>query len=214
MRNADTRVVYQSFVSAVQLFYQNGPRFVLISVLWFICSLPVFTLGPATLAAYTAIHTIRENGQIDTGEVRSIVSKHGLSTILLSGIPCLLGAITTIYARYYLTTESTASLVLVVVTTYATAYSILTLIPIFGSLATGLNLKTSVKSGISWTVQNPIGSLSMGMATVGVLAISLILTIAFVVTFAGLVFTFHLETLLDSSENGRSERDVSNGVVS
>lgn len=216
MKNADTRTVYQSIVAAVRFFYQNGPRLVLISVLWFVCSLPVLTLGPTTLAAYTAIVTIRENGRIDTAEVRSIVSRHGLSTILLSGIPCVLGAITVIYARYYLTTSSTVSLILVVVTTYATIYSILILIPIFGSLATDHNLKNSVKLGIGWTVQNPIGSLSMGMATLFIFALTLILTIAFVVTFAGLSFSFHLETFLDDSANGRNrdhtEREVGDGA--
>lgn len=200
MREADTEAVYWSFVSAVDFFYHNGLRLVAVSVLWFVCSLPLLTVGPATLGAYTSIATLRDGPRIDRKRVVRTVKQHGISATLLTGIPFVLGAIAALYAQQYLATRSTPALVLGVVTTNAAAYAALTLIPTFAGLATGADLESSLGTAVRWTARNGVAAVMMGMTTLLLFVVTALLTIAFVLVFAGVTFSFHLETVLESPE--------------
>lgn len=69
----------ERFISAVgetgQFAFQNIHRLIVVSVGWFLASLPVVTAGPATLAAYAAIQSMRTSpaGTIDRNHVRHVV---------------------------------------------------------------------------------------------------------------------------------------------
>lgn len=197
MREVDTQAVYRAFFSAVRFFYENGPRLVVVSVLWFLCSLPVVTVGPATLAAYAAIGSLREGYRIDRAHVVSTLKRHGVSALLLSGVPLVFAAIAALYVRQYLTTRSIAALALGVVTTYAAAYAALVIVPTFVGLATGDDLEPALRTAIRWTGRNATAATMMGLGTVVVFVVTGLLTVAFVVVFAGVAFSFHLETLLE-----------------
>ena len=196
MRDVDTRTVFRAFISAVRFFYNHGPRLIAVSVLWFLCSLPMFTVGPATLGAYAAVASLREGYRIDRGHVVATVKRHGVSAVLLSGVPLAFAGVATLYVQQYLVAGSTTMLVLGVITTYATVYGALVLIPTFGGLATGDDLEPAVRTGIQWTGRNPIGSVMVAMGTVILFVVTGLLTIAFVILFGGIAFSFHLETLL------------------
>ena len=206
MREVDTQAVYRSFFSATSFFYENGPRLVVVSVLWFLCSLPVITIGPATLAAYAAIASLREGHRIDRGHVVTTVKRHGVSAMLLTGVPLAFTGVAALYVRQYLLTRSTVALVLGIVTTYAAAYAALVLVPTFVGLATGVDLEPALKTAVRWTGRNALSAVMLGMGTFVLFVVTALLTIAFVVVFAGIAFSFHLETLLEPPEKDRDER--------
>lgn len=201
MREADTETVYRAFVAAVRFFYHNGPRLIVLSTLWFVCSLPLVTIGPATLGTYAAIASLRRVHYVDRGYVAAVLKRHGVSAALLTGVPLVLAAIAFLYVRQYLATPSTLSLALGVVTTYAAAYTALVLVPTFAGLATGVELETALRAAVGWTAGNALAAVTMAMATVMVFLVTALLTIAFVVVFAGLSFSFHLETVLEPMED-------------
>ncbi|WP_101296139.1 hypothetical protein [Halegenticoccus soli] len=197
MRDADTRMVFNSFVEAIRFFYANGPRLVVVSLLWFLCSLPIVTSGPATLGAYAAIASLREGHHIDREHVVRTVKRHAISSALLQGVPLVFGGVAVLYARQYLATRSTLAFLLGVAAVYAAAYTALLLVPTFAGLATGDALEPALRTAVRWTARNGAAALSMGMATLLLFVITALLTIGFVVLFAGIAFSFHLETVLD-----------------
>ena len=205
MREVDTQAVYRSFFSGVAFFYENGPRLVVLSVLWFLCSLPVVTIGPATLAAYTVIASLREDHRIDRDRVARTIKRHGLSAALLTGVPLAFGVIAALYAQRYIATRSVVALALGVVASYAAGYVALVLIPTFAGLATGDELEPALRTAVRWTGQNAMAAVMMGMGTILLFAVTGLLTIAFVVVFAGVTFSFHLETLLETPEEDDEE---------
>ena len=186
----------RAFVAGVRFFYDHGPRLVVVSVLWFLCSLPVVTVGPATLAAYAAVASLREGHRIDRETTVATVKRHGISAMLLSGVPLTFAGLALLYARQYLATRSTAALALGVVTTYAAAYAALVLVPTFAGLATGDDLEPAVRAAVRWTGQNAVGAATVAMGTLLLFVVTGVLTVAFVLTFAGVAVAFHFETLL------------------
>jgi len=199
MRDADTRTVFDSFVEAIRFFYANGPILVVVSTLWFFCSLPIVTTGPATLGVYAAIASLREGHHIDREHVVRTVKRHAISSALLPGVPLVFGGIAVLYARQYLATRSTLALSLSVAAVYAAAYTALLLVPTFAGLATGVALEPALRTAVGWTARNSVAALSMGMATILLFVVTALLTIAFLILFAGITFSFHLETVLDRS---------------
>ncbi|MDS0295639.1 hypothetical protein [Halogeometricum luteum] len=207
MRDADTKTVYRSFVSAARFFYEHGPRLVAVSVLWFLCSLPLVTVGPATLGAYAAVASLREGHAFDRERVVATLKRHGVSAVLLSGVPLVFAAIAALYARRYLLTRSTVALVLGVLTTYAAAYAALVLIPTFAGLVAGEDLETALRAGVRWTGRNAASSVMIGLGTVLLFAVTGALTIAFAVVFGGMVAAFHLEALLGPPPKSEAAED-------
>lgn len=197
MRSANTKTVYRSFASAVRTFYESGPRFVLLSVVWFVCSLPLVTIGPATLGAYAALLSLRESYSFDREAVLSVVKRHGLSAMLLTGVPLTLGVVSILYALEYVVDQSTFLLVLVVGSAYAAIYTALVLVPTFICLANGDELESSLRTGFRWTAANAIGAVTMAMGTLIAAAITGLLTIAFVLVFGGFAFAFHIDVILE-----------------
>lgn len=212
MEDVNSRTVYRSFVSAIRTFYEDGPRFVLVSVLWFVCSVPVVTVGPATLGAYTAVASLREGYTIDSERVVSVVKRHGVSSVLLTGVPLILAVGSILYAREYLINQSVALLVLCVGTAYAAVYTGLVLVPTFVGLATGEDLGSALRNGFRWTASNATGVATIAMASLVTFIVTAVLTIAFALVFGGLIAAFHLEVL--GTDTADSETDTSSMYAS
>ncbi|WP_435102274.1 hypothetical protein [Halarchaeum sp. P4] len=196
MRSVDTKAVYKSFFGAARFFYENGPRFIAVSALWFVCSLPVITIGPATLGAYAAIASLREQYSFDRGHVVTTLKRHGVSSVLLAALPVVFLTLSVLYTRQYFVSSSAFTLALGVVTAYAAAYTWLLSIPTFVGLATGNDLESSVRQAVRWTGQNALSATMMGLGTVLIAVVAGLMTIGFVLVFGGIAFAFHLETLL------------------
>lgn len=210
MRNADSKSVYRSFIFATRFFYEYGPRMVLLSVAWFVCSLPLVTVGPATLAVYAAVASVRETYTFDREHIGSVLKRHGLSALLLSGVPLVLAVISVLYALEYFASPSTFLLALSVGSAYASAYMALVLVPTFVGLATGGALESSVRAGFRWTSANAVGAVTLAMATLVAFLVTGLLTIAFALVFAGFAAAFHVHVLLEPPEHEQaSEQDHS-----
>ncbi|WP_129115426.1 hypothetical protein [Halegenticoccus tardaugens] len=210
MRDADSKSVYRSFIAATRFFYEYGPRMVLLSVAWFVCSLPLITVGPATLGAYAAVVSLRETYAFDRERVVSVLKRHGVSTALLSGVPLVLAVVSVLYALEYFVSPSTFLLVLSVGSAYAAAYTALVLVPTFVGLATGGDLESSVRAGFRWTSANAVGAVTLAMATVVAFLVAGLLTIAFALVFAGFAAAFHVHVLLEPPEHEQAtEQDQS-----
>jgi len=200
MKDADSYTVYRSLFAAVRFFYDNGPRLVGLSVAWVLCSLPVVTIGPSTLGAYGAIISLRDDHSIQYDRVRDLLRRHGLSSVLLTGLPVLLAGTGALYVRRYFATRSTVALGLAIVTLYAAAYVALVLIPTFVELARGAALDQSVRAGVRWTASNAVGAVAMAMATLLLAVVAGALTVAFALVFAGIAFSLHIEVLASADE--------------
>jgi len=198
MRSANSKTVYRSFFAGVRTFYESGPRFVLLSVVWFICSLPLVTIGPATLGAYAAVLSLRESYSFDLQFVVTVLKQHGISALLLTGVPLTFATIATLYGLEYVAEQSTFLLALVVGSAYAAIYTGLVLVPTFIGLANGEQLEPAVRNGFRWTASNAIGAVTMAMATLIAAAITGLLTIAFVLVFGGFAFAFHVHVVLEA----------------
>ena len=180
---------------------ENGPRMVLLSVAWFVCSLPLITIGPATFAAYAAVASLRETYAFDRGRILTVLKRHGVSAVLRSGVPLLLAAISVLYALEYFAARSTFLLVLSVGSAHAAAYATPVLVPTFVDTATGGELESSIRAGFRWTSVNAIGAVTLAMATLVAFLVTGLLTVAFVVVFAGLAAAFHVHVLLEPPEH-------------
>jgi|GEM_PF-1592470 len=201
MRDADSKSVYRSFIAATRFFYEYGPRMVLLSVVWFVFSLPLVTIGPATLGAYAAVVSVRETYKFDREHVASVLKRHGVSAMLLSGVPLVLGVVSVLYVLEYFASPSTFLLALSVGSAYAGAYAALVLVPTFVGLATGGDLEASVRGGFRWTSANAVGAVTLAMATLVAFLVTGLLTIAFPLVFAGFATAFHVHVLLDPPEH-------------
>lgn len=210
MRDADSKSVYRSFIAATRFFYEYGPRMVLLSVVWFVCSLPLVTVGPATLAAYAAVASLRETYTFDREQILSVLKRHGVSAMLLSGVPLVLAVTSALYVLEYFASPSTSLLALSVGSAYAAVYAALVLVPTFVSLATGGDLESSVRSGFRWTSANAVGAVTLAMATFVAFLVTGLLTIAFALVFAGFATAFHVHVLLEPPEHEQaSDQDDS-----
>ena len=126
---------------------ENGPRMVLLSIAWFVCSLPLITIGPATPAAYAAVASLRETYAFDRERILTVLKRHGVSAVLLSGVPLLLAAVSALDASEYFAARSTFLPVLSIGSAYAAAYATLVLVPTFVGMATGGELGSSIHAG-------------------------------------------------------------------
>lgn len=205
MEDVDVRVIYNALRSSGRTFYELGPRFVLVSVVWFFCSLPLVTVGPATLGAYVAIDSLRRTHQFEFGELRRVLRTYFLPATLLTGVPLSFVLIASLYARSFVSTGSELSLLLVVITIYLAAYSSFVLIPTFIEIATGSDLETALRHGLWWTLQSPLSAVLVATITALCIIVTAGLTVAFVLVFAGFTFLFHLNIFAkQNSKSGAS----------
>lgn len=189
----------------VSFVYGNVLSLVGVSVAWFLASLPLVTIGPATVGAYAAIDSLRETGRIDRGVVTRAVRTNGLHAALLSALPLVFGTVGATYAYEYARTGGLLVGVLAVVTIYATAYAILVLIPAFVALSRGTDPTTALRTGWRWTAAHPTLALTTGLLTLLVLAGTIVLTVGFVLCFPAVAFSFHVELFSTTSESNADQ---------
>ncbi|MDS0223517.1 hypothetical protein NDI54_19435 [Haloarcula sp. S1AR25-5A] len=173
--------------------YRNGLSLVLVSVAWFLASLPLVTIGPATLGAYVAIQDLRsDRNQINREHVLHILHCNGVASLLFSGVPVVFGAVAVTYGVTSLQRGSIPGEIIALIAAYVATYSALALMPTFDRLARGDGVIDAARFGLGWLVHHPTPALAMGLLTVTLLALAALLTIAFVVLFAGVVFSLQV----------------------
>ena len=187
--------VHGAFGASFRFVVQHALSVVGVSLAWALASLPIVTVGPATLGAYAAVASLREQGSVDVGEVRQTVRDHGLDAFLLGGVVVIMAGISALYAVQFVRTEATIAGVLGVAGLYVTAFLVLVLVPTFVGLAAGVPLSEAVRTSYRWTISQSVAALSMLLLTGLLLVLSLVLTVAFVLVFPAVAAWFHTTLL-------------------
>ncbi|SFR64570.1 hypothetical protein [Halogeometricum limi] len=209
---ADQRAFRRALSTVPGFVYRNGLRLTLVSVLWALASLPLVTIGPATLGAYVAIRDLRsDRNRLDADHVRRVLRRNGAASALFSGVPVVFGAIAVAYGLTALERGSVAGEVVALVAGYVALYVALALIPTYVALADGDDPVDAFGYGVRWLVRHPTAALAMGLLTVAILAVTVLLTVAFALTFAGVAFSLQISVV--EAVNGRERGTAAPSVV-
>jgi len=211
--SADATVgVHRALATAARQVYRHPLPMVAISVGWVLASLPLVTVGPATLGAYSAVRSVREDGRIDRGAVRETLAAHWLDSVLFSGLLVVFPAIAVLYLGQYAATGAPLSGVLGAVGFYLAYHAWVVFALAFVSLADGADAVGAVTGGYRWSVENPVATVLVGIVTGTLLLVSALLTIALPFVFPALVAAFHTE--LVAAERDASDSDETDATVS
>lgn len=193
---SDSEILGEALNETKGFVYVNGAELTLVSVCWFFCSLLVITVGPATLGAYTAVASLRENEGINARRVWTTVRSELVGTTLLSLLPVILAGVSLLYAVRYLTTGTLLAGALALVGAYGVIFSLLVLVPTFVSLAQGMSVPQALRQGYLWTVKNPTLTLAVGLITAIIGCVLLVFVVAFPLLFAGVACSFHTQVVV------------------
>ena len=180
----------------LRFVYEHSATLVAVSVAWFIASLPLVTIGPATLWAYAVIRSLRETGRVDRGRVAGVLRTNGVHAVLLSVLPVVFATPAALSIRGGVTPAGFES-ILAVAGLYVAGYLTVALIPTFVAMADGESPATALKGAYVWTATDPTAALSLGLVTAVVFVVTALLTIGFVLLFPAVAFSYHVEYLVD-----------------
>ncbi|WP_042662770.1 hypothetical protein [Haloferax sp. ATB1] len=207
--------VHRALATAARQVYRHPLPMVAISVGWVLASLPLVTIGPATLGAYGAVRSVRENGRVDREAVRETLAAHWLDSVLFSGLLVVFPAIAVLYLGQYAATGDPLSGVFGAVGFYLAYHAWVVFALAFVSLADGADAVDAVTGGYRWSVENPVATVLVGIVTGTLLLASAVLTIALPLVFPALAAAFHTELVAstDDSSDGE-ETDATEATVS
>ena len=211
-RTTDIDPMYASLERTARFVWTNLVSIVWISIGWFLAALPIVTLGVATVGAYRAVLSLREDDHegIDRTAVRETVRQQFVHATLLGLIPLVLFAIAANYALAYLVTATVPAGLLALCCGYAGLYATLVSMPTLLGLAAGKPVTTALRDGIVWTARHAVGAVALGVVTAALLILTSLLTVAVALLFAGIAFALHVEFISSVNE---AETRVATGVT-
>ncbi|SEW14624.1 hypothetical protein [Natrinema salifodinae] len=194
-RDPDVDPVYAAARRTTRFVWTHLVSVIGISLAWFLTALPIVTIGPATVGAYRAVLSLREDGadRVDREAVLATVRRQFVHATLLALVPVALVAIAANYALAYLATGTVAAGLLALCCTYAGLYAWLVSIPALLGVAAGESPTAALATGYRWTAAHPVGAVALGVVTVALFAVTTLLTVAVALLFAGVAFAFHVE---------------------
>ena len=188
----------------LRFVYEHSARLVVVSVAWFVASLPLVTIGPATLGAYAAIRSLRETGRIDRGRVAGVLRTNGVHAALLAFLPVVFATPAALSLRGGVTLAGFES-ILAVGGLYVAGYLVVALMPTFVAMADGEAPGPALKGAYIWTASKPAAALSLGLVTAVVFVVTALLTIGFVLLFPAVAFSYQIEYLADDLAAARTD---------
>lgn len=193
--------MYASLERTGRFVWSHLVSVVWISVGWFLASLPIVTLGPATVGAYRAVLSLRDEGRgIDRAAVLTTVRQQSVHAALLGLVPLVLFAIAANYVLAYLVTGTVVAGLLGLCCAYAGLYASLVSMPTLLGLAAGKPAPAALKDGVLWTARHAVGAVALGVVTGALLVLTSLLTVAVALLFAGVAFALHIEFISSVSE--------------
>ena len=180
----------------LRFVYDHSARLVVVSVAWFVASLPLVTIGPATLGAYAAIRSLRETGRLDRDHVMGVLHSNGSHAALLSFLPMVFAIPAALSIRGGVRLAGFES-IFAVAGLYVGSYLTVALIPTFIAMADGDAPGSALKEAYVWTASEPAAALALGLVTVVIAVVTALLTIGFVLLFPAVAFSYHVEYLAD-----------------
>lgn len=195
--------MYATVRTTARLVWDNLITLVGISLCWFVAALPIVTIGPATVGAYRAVLSLREDGRVDRDAVSETVREQFVHATLLGLVPVALLATAGAYGLAYLSSGVIASGLFALVGTYAGLYAALVAIPTFVGLAAGKSARAALKDGYWWTARHAVDAVALGVVTALLLVVTSLLTAAVALLFAGVAFTLHVEFVAETDTSNR-----------
>ncbi|GAB3671425.1 YesL family protein [Halopiger thermotolerans] len=191
----DLDPMYASLRRTARFVWDNLVEVVQISLAWFLAVLPIVTIGPATVGAYRAVLSLREDDVdgIDRGAVLEAVREGFVHATLLSFVPLVLLVSAANYALAYLASGAVTAGLLGLGCLYAGLYAGLVSMPTLLGLAAGKPVLAAFADGYRWTARHAVGAVALGVVTVVLFVVSSVLTVAVAVLFAGVAFALHVE---------------------
>ncbi|MFC6976011.1 hypothetical protein ACFQL1_17045 [Halomicroarcula sp. GCM10025709] len=182
-----------AFAGVPGFVYRNWLTLTLLSVLWFVASVPLVTIGPATLGMYAAIQDLRsDQNRIDRARVFTVLRERGIASLLFSGLPVVFAVVAGTYGLTAIQQQSLLGEAIALLAAYIALYLALALIPTYVALARGADPVDAFRYGIGWLVSHPTPALSMGLLSVLLLLLTALLTVGFVLLFAGFAFSLQV----------------------
>jgi hypothetical protein len=183
-----------AFVTTLQFFYRHSTALVPASLLWVLCSLPLVTVGPASVGVYSLVLSLRETGRVDRDRVVETVRENLVPATLLGFLPATFVGIAALYVVSGLATGIVGT-ALTAVALYAGLYLGVLLIPTFVSMAAGVAPRAALRESYVWLAGSPVTGLQLLLVTVALLVATLGLSVGFVLLFAGVAAAYHVEVI-------------------
>jgi len=181
-----------SVLESARFVYANSYKLVPISIAWFLASLPIITIGIATIGAYAAIISLRRDGEINMNVVRHAVRTKYVPGVLFGLLPGFLTLIWMANVASYVQTGRATSLLIAIGVLYFLVYTSLVLISMFIEFVDGTRTWPAFKRGNVWVRKNSIVTILIAATTIIIFVVSILLTIMFVLLFPALAFSLHI----------------------
>jgi hypothetical protein len=181
-------------VATLKFCYRHSTALIPASVLWVVCSLPLVTVGPASLGVYTLVLSLRETGRVDRARVVDTVREQFVPATLLGFLPVTFVGIALLYILSGLVTGIVGT-ALTAVALYGGVYVGVLLIPTFVSMAGGVEPRVALRESYLWLAGSPVTGLQLLLVTGVVLVATVSLSIGFLLLFAGTAAAYHLEVI-------------------
>ena len=173
--------------------YQHSTWLVVISVCWVVASLPVVTSGIATLGAFSAIRSLRNDDRPRWDTVSESLRRHGFNVTVMSFVPMLLAVMTVLYAVQYVETGGIQYLLLSIAGVYLVTFLLLVALTTVARLFDGDGFVEAVSAGYGWVVRNPMLSAANALTMAGIVLVGVVSVVGLVIIVPAVVFSFHLE---------------------
>lgn len=207
---SEVELFRRSVLETARFVYQQSLKLVFISIAWFLLSLPVLTVGVATLGAYAAIISLRETGSVDINAVRRTIRSKFVSALILGWLPGLVTVICFANISSYLRNGDTWSLVSSILVLYFLVYTFLILVAVYIELVDGTELWPAFKRANLSVRRNPTLSILTAVVTAFIFIVTALLTVAFVLLFPAIAFSLHVHVYdnepLDTEESSVAAR--------
>jgi hypothetical protein len=191
-----------AFVTTLKFVYRHSTALVPVSLVWVLCSLPLVTVGPASLGVYSVVLSLRETGRVDRTHVVETVRTNLVPATLLGFLPVTFVGIASLYVVSGLATGFVGT-ALTAVALYGGLYVGVLLVPTFVSVASGVEPRTALRESYVWLAGSPATGLQLLLVTAVLLVATLGLSIGFVLLFAGVTTAYHVEVVVrTTAEDG------------
>jgi hypothetical protein len=191
-----------AFVTTLKFVYRHSTVLVPVSLVWVLCSLPLVTVGPASLGVYSVVLSLRETGRVDRTRVVETVRTNLVPATLLGFLPVTFVGIASLYVVSGLATGFVGT-ALTAVALYGGLYVGVLLVPTFVSVASGVEPRTALRESYVWLAGSPATGLQLLLVTAVLLVATLGLSIGFVLLFAGVTTAYHVEVVVrTTAEDG------------
>lgn len=184
-----------ALVTTLTFVYRHSTALVPTSVLWVLCSLPLVTVGPASVGAYAVVLSLRETGRVDRERVAETVRSTLVPATLLGFLPVTLAGISALYVVSGLASGLVGT-ALTAVALYAGLYVGVLSIPTFVSMAAGVEPRVALRESYVWLAGSPVTGLQLLLVTAVLFVATAALSIGFLLLFAGIAAAYHVEVLV------------------